>query len=120
VILRRCAAPNQLFPVDLEVSYTVVQFKAMEDVDWTYRADYVRDRHDIEAEWANEALRDPDALRIAPDPSSKSGRSVRTIGFSPSAGGVLTVITLGEDDVTYGVNAWRSNDTDIKRYGEGS
>ena len=68
--------------------------------------------------WANEALSDPDALRIDPDPASKSGRSVRTIGYSASAGGLVTVITLIDDGVTYGVNAWRSNNTDIRRYGE--
>jgi hypothetical protein len=74
--------------------------------------------HGVEAEWANEALSDPDALRIDPDPASKSGRSVRTIGYSASAGGLVTVITLIDDGVTYGVNAWRSNNTDIRRYGE--
>jgi predicted DNA-binding protein len=34
-------------------------------VDWTYRADYIRRRHDIAVEWAEEALADPDALRVA-------------------------------------------------------
>ena len=62
-----------------------------------------------------EALSDPDALRINPDPSSKSGRSVRTIGYSSSAGCLLSVITLTEDGVT---NGWRSNDSDIRRYRE--
>ena len=78
----------------------------------------MRDRHGVEAEWADEALHDPDALRIAPDPSSRSGRSVRTIGYSPSAGCLLTVITVTEGAITYGVNGWRSNDTDIRRYRE--
>lgn len=78
----------------------------------------MREQHGVEAEWANEALSDPDALRIDPDPASKSGRSVRTIGYSASAGGLVTVITLIDDGVTYGVNAWRSNNTDIRRYGE--
>ncbi|EQD30350.1 IS sequence [mine drainage metagenome] len=90
----------------------------MSDSDWTYRGDYMRDRHGVEAEWADEALQDPDALRIAPDPSSKSGRSVRTIGYSPSAGCLLTVITVTEGAVTYGINGWRSNDTDVRRYRE--
>jgi hypothetical protein len=30
----------------------------------------------------------------------------------------VKVITLIDDGVTYGVNAWRSNNTDIRRYGE--
>jgi hypothetical protein len=88
------------------------------EVDWTYRADYMRDRHQVEVEWANEALSDPDALRITPDPASKSGRSVRTIGYSSQAGCLLTVITLTEGEVTYGVNGWRSNGTDARRYRE--
>ncbi|MGI9192972.1 MAG: hypothetical protein ACR2FO_00440 [Actinomycetota bacterium] len=32
---------------------------------------------------------------------------------------LLTVITLVEDNVVYGVNGWRSSETDIKRYGGG-
>lgn len=89
-------------------------------MDWTYRANYVRDRHGVEAAWANEALKDPDALRIVPDPASRSGRSIRTIGYSPSAGCLLTVITVTEGDVIYGVNSWKSNDIDIRRYREDS
>ena len=88
------------------------------EVDWTYRADYIRERHGIEVEWVNEALSDPDALRIDPDPASKSGRSVRTIGYSSQAGCLITVITVEEAGVTYGVNSWRSNETDTRRYGE--
>lgn len=78
----------------------------------------MKDRHGIESEWANEALRDPNALSIDPDPASGSGRSVRTIGFCPSIGCLLTVITVTEEAITYGVNGWRSNSTDIRRYRE--
>jgi hypothetical protein len=39
-------------------------------------------RHGIHPAWANEALDDPDRLAITPDPASKSGRAVRTIGWS--------------------------------------
>jgi hypothetical protein len=80
----------------------------------------MRSRHGVEVDWVNEALRDPDALRIDPDPSSKSGRSVRIIGYSPKAGSLLTVITVTEDSKTYGVSGWRSNPTDIRRYKEES
>jgi hypothetical protein len=86
--------------------------------DWTSGLDHMRERHGIEADWAMEALSDRDALRINPDPSSKSGRSVRTIGYSSSAGCLLSVITLTEDGVTYGVNGWRLSDSDIRRYRE--
>ena len=90
----------------------------MAEVDWTFRADYVRQRHEIETEWANEALADPDALRIEPDPASRSGRSVRTIGHSVRAGGLVTVITVEDAGVIYGVNAWRASETDTRRYRE--
>jgi len=88
------------------------------DVDWSYRAEYVRDRHGIDVEWTFEACSDPDALQIEPDPASRSGRSVRTVGYSPSAGCLITVITVEEDGVVYGVNGWRSNETDVNRYRE--
>ena len=88
-------------------------------MDWTYGLGHMRERHGVEAEWAMEALGDPDALRIDPDPSSKSGRSVRTIGYSSGAGCILTVITLAEGEINYGVNGWRSNESDIRRYREG-
>ncbi|MGH2719367.1 MAG: transposase [Actinomycetota bacterium] len=90
----------------------------MDGVDWTHGAEHMRARHGVEVDWANEALRDPDALRIDPDPSSKSGRSVRTVGNSATAGSLLTVITVTEEGTTYGVNGWKSNATDIKRYRE--
>lgn len=69
-------------------------------------------------EWANEALSDPDALRIDPDPASKSGRSVRTIGYSSQADWLVSVITVEEAGETYGVNGWKSNETDARRYRE--
>ena len=67
---------------------------------------------------ANEALNDPDALRIDPDPASKSGRSVRTIGYSSQASCLISVITVEEAGVTYGINGWKSNETDTRRYRE--
>ncbi|MGB5110159.1 MAG: hypothetical protein WBO08_00525 [Mycobacterium sp.] len=52
-------------------------------VDWSQRGEYVA-KHGITVEQANEALADPDAVTIVPDPASITGRGVRTIGF-PSA-----------------------------------
>ena len=62
--------------------------------------------------------RRPDALRIDPDPASRSERSARTIGYSTSAGYLVTVITAEDTGVTYGVNGWQSNEIDIRRYRE--
>ncbi len=79
---------------------------------------HMRERHGIEVGWANEALEDADALRIDPDPASRSGRSVRTIGNSTSVGCLVTVITVEEAGIAYGVNGWKSNQIDIRRYRE--
>jgi uncharacterized DUF497 family protein len=76
-------------------------------------------RHGVTVEQANAALADPEALVFDPDYASRSGRTVRTIGYSPAAGRLLTVITLSEGGVDYGVNGWPANDGDRRRYEEG-
>ena len=55
-------------------------------------------------------------LVIEPDYASRSGRSSRTIGMSFSAGFVITVITVVDEGRTWGVNAWRSSESDIRHY----
>jgi hypothetical protein len=55
---------------------------------------------------------------LDPDPASISGRSIRTIGYSASFGDILTVITVEDDGITYGSNAWRANDRDRRTYRE--
>ena len=64
-------------------------------------------------------LNDPDAVIFDPDYNTKSGRQARTLGYSPSAQAVLTVITLDDGDVAWGVNAWRSNSRDRRYYRQG-
>lgn len=61
-------------------------------------ADYIRRRSDrypgalnIEPEWTLEAAADPRSIVRDPDPKSRIG-AIRLIGYSPSAGFVLTVI----------------------------
>jgi uncharacterized DUF497 family protein len=87
--------------------------------DWSHRGDYIVASHDVTPSDADEALSDPERIVIQPDYNSTSGRSVRIIGFSQSAGGLITVIVLNEENVTYGVNAWRSNARDRRIYEEG-
>jgi len=43
---------------------------------------------------------------------------VRTIGWSHSAGRVVTVITLVDNDHLYGVNGWVANSGDQRLYRE--
>jgi len=87
-------------------------------VDWSHRLDYMAARHGVTVEAPDQALADPDRLVIDPDYASQSGRSVRTIGWSPSAARLLTIITVDEDDVVYGVNGWLANDIDTRHYRE--
>lgn len=89
-------------------------------VDWSQRGEYMQQRHGIAPTWADEALSDPDRVVLDPDPASKSGRGTRTVGFSPTAQYLVTVILLEHEGTVYGVNGWRSNSTDQRRYKEGS
>ena len=88
--------------------------------DWRHRGEYMQRRHGVTVEQANEALADPEALVFDPDYASRSGRSVRTIGYSPAAGRLLTVITVSDGGVVHGVNGWPANDVDRRRYEEGN
>lgn len=76
--------------------------------------------HGITPEVAHEALEDPDRVVIDPDYNSRSGQSVRIIGFSTTADEVITVIVVVGDGVEYGANGWASNAKDRRIYNEGS
>lgn len=76
-------------------------------------------KHGIAPWVADEALDDPERVVLDPDSSSKSGRSVRVIGYSPLAADLITVIILEHEGTTYGVNGWYANPTDRRRYREG-
>jgi hypothetical protein len=86
----------------------------------------VRSRHGVEPAWADEAVEDDHAVWLTPDPASRSGRSVRVIGYSITAREVLTVILVAADvDVTerpagdwWGSNAWVASPRDRRLYGK--
>jgi hypothetical protein len=84
--------------------------------DWSERGEYMLARHSIHPAWANEALDDPDRVVITPDPASKSGRAVRTIGWSHPSNRIITVITLNSR--LHGVNGWVANSSDQRLYRE--
>ena len=76
--------------------------------------------HQVTPEEADEALADIDAVWFDPDPHSKSGRSVRVIGYSHSRNKILTVILVHREDGGYwGANGWESNSLDRRRYERG-
>lgn len=95
-------------------------------VDWSKRAGYLRIRHGIEPGWANQAVDEEHAVWLTPDPASRSGHAVRVIGYSVTAGAVLTVILVDSgadpdeerDGDWWGANAWRANQRDRRLYGE--
>lgn len=95
-------------------------------IDWSKRADYIRARHAIEPRWASEAVHDEHAVWLVPDPASRSGHAVRVIGYSVSAGAVLTVILVAAeadpverpDGDWWGSNTWVANPRDRRIYGE--
>jgi hypothetical protein len=76
--------------------------------------------HKVAATEASEAVTDVDAVWFDPDPHSKSGQSVRVIGYSYSRQAILTVILVHRDDGGYwGANGWESNTSDRQRYERG-
>lgn len=95
-------------------------------LDWSKRGSYIRSRHAIDPHWAGEAVHDAHAVWLVPDPAGRSGRAVRVIGYSPTAGAVLTVILVDPavdpceqpDGQWWGSNAWFANQRDQHWYGE--
>jgi len=60
-----------------------------------------------------EAAADPHRLVRDPDPNSRAGY-IRLVGYSPSAGFVLTVIVDPVDNS--GVTAWKTRGADLRDY----
>lgn len=93
--------------------------------DWSYAREHIEHRSDrnlgdtdIREAWAIEAWSDPMAVVLDPDPKSRSGRGVRVIGFSPSAGFVITVTAVRDEGRLWGTSAWRANSIDQRIYEE--
>jgi len=94
--------------------------------DWSHligHADNRSERHpgdtDIPVAWAVEAWQDENAALIDPDYNSRSGHSLRLIGWSPSAGFLVTVIAVHFEGGLFAASAWKSNNKDRRLYNEG-
>ncbi|WP_263999157.1 transposase, partial [Mycobacterium intracellulare] len=61
---------------------------------------------------------DPDVVAFIPDPKSRSGKSSRFIGYSPTAERLLVVIVVDHHGQHYGANCWPANPTDQRIYRE--
>lgn len=93
----------------------------MYEVDWTYGAEHMWTRHQVTTVEADEAVADIDAVWFIPDPHSRSGRSIRVLGYSHTCQAALTIILVPrQDDGGYwDANGWRSNSSDRRRYERG-
>ena len=77
--------------------------------------------HKVATAEADEAVTDVDAVWFDPDPQSRSGQSVRVIGYSHSRQAILTVILVRRaDGGNWGANGWESNSSDRRRYQRGA
>ena len=104
-------------PIRNEMHYDRQGF---ERADWTHGAAHMKDNHGITPEVANQALGDPDRVVIDPDYNSRSGQSVRIIGFSVTADDIITVIVVVDDGTEFGANGWVSNSKDRSIYSRGN
>lgn len=84
-------------------------------IDWTHRAEHIA-KHGLTPELANEAAADPRAVVIDPDPASKTGKSVRIIGYARSVDQVLVVIVVPDGGHLWGASAWPANTTNLNLY----
>lgn len=75
---------------------------------------------DIDPEWTQEVMEDPELVCFDHDPKSRVGAS-RFIGESPAAGSVLVVIAYRDlDGDLHGINAWPATGQDLAIYGKGT
>jgi len=65
--------------------------------------------------WASEAAADPRARVDDPDPKSITA-AVRIVGYSPTAGFVITVIAAHIDGDLWGVTAWKTTGSERRLY----
>jgi hypothetical protein len=93
--------------------------------DWTGREDHIENRSErkgwenepnILMPWTIEAWTDPAGVLIDPDYASKSGLGMRVIGWSESAGFLVSVLAYREDGQLKGSTAFRSSKRDVKYY----
>ena len=88
----------------------------LEDVDWSQRRTYMYARHGVTIRVANEAIDDRERIVIRPDYASRSGRSIRVIGYSQLLETLVTVILVEHEGAMYGANGWRSDKRDARIY----
>lgn len=91
----------------------------MADVDWTRCEIHIWERHRLLVRWAIEAFEDPNAVLWDPDPTSKSGTSLRIVGHSRGARSLLVVVLVRTGGGLVAASAWRANATYRRHYTDG-
>ena len=91
-----------------------------QSIDWSLAVEHMWSRHLILLTWAQEAVRDANRVILNPDPASRSGTSIRVIGYSPGADVVLVVIIVELQGRLFAASAWRANKSQERRYRKGS
>lgn len=89
-----------------------------QDVDWSHAEQHMWLQHRVLLSWAQQAWEDPTALVVDPDPASRSGRSIRVIGYSPGARAVLVLILVKDEGRLVAASSWRANASHQRRYVE--
>lgn len=97
------------------------------EIDWSEAGDHSpgqrawrkeTEEQNIPVEWATEACQDP--RRLAASAGSNTGMTVRVIGWSESAGFVVTVIVAPKDappqERWWGATAWKADSRHVRRY----
>src|SRR5436309_12466578 len=103
---------------------------SIESIDWSEAEAHIRtratrkdypDEFNVEPEWATEAVFDPG--RVVGDSGSRSGESIKVIGYSEGAGRFLVVILVPKSHPPtgdwWGASAWAANDRDERSYQQG-
>jgi len=72
---------------------------------------------DISVVWANEAAADPRAIVVDPDPKSRVG-AIRIVGYSPTAGFMITMVVRRIDGEMWGDSAWKTTGAERRAYKE--
>lgn len=89
-------------------------------IDWSLAVEHMWSRHPVLLAWAQEAVRDANRVILNPDPASRSGTSMRVIGYSPGADVVLVVIIVEFQGRLLAASAWRANKSHERRYRKGA
>ncbi|MDA2987904.1 MAG: transposase [Actinomycetota bacterium] len=89
-----------------------------EDIDFEAAAEHIWQGHRILMDWVREACSDDDRVILDPDPASRSGQSLRIVGFSASFGHPVTVVGFRRRTHIEITSAWRSNPRDQRIYRE--